>query len=535
MARINPNSPQPQKFIADPLDVNIALFRGVGIWTTLFLGMVQLFIESSLENMLVVASIVGSTAVTYLYCFRRKQFQLHPFSAFMVLGNNFTMQLGALLFQTLYWRPLTYNLDQPVFTFTVLLGLQAALLLAHWLHSRFSVGASSLIASAFWDKMGLFKAPSISQLFLLGLIGCVATFVTKGGVSMSPSGVESGRGMLLKVVEAFMFLVYLPPVLLVLHRRARIALWEWGLLGLYFVIVLLLGLIGNSRGFFATYPVVVILLFILGVLCGRVRIKRNALFVSFAVIFAGTLLILPLSNLAIAMELVRSERGNISYAELVRQTWNKSWDTQALQDYIDRRSNVTSENHYYSEIYFENPFLNRLVVVKYQDNMLGMAKGFSAAQRAAVVDMTMEKNWAILPNPILVRLKPTVSKVYVTNFSMGDYFSYLSGREVLGSFRLGSLPAHAYVLFGFALLPALVCISIVVFIGLDSFCLLPKFGPPRLAILALGLIWPIFTLYSYDSLLFVSLFFLRTVPQSFIIYWLIMKATDPLLGNKNEP
>ena len=293
----------------------------------------------------------------------------------------------------------------------------------------------------------------------------------------------------------------------------------------YFALIVILGLIGNSRAFIMVYPITAALVFFLAVLCGRWRISRGQLHLSFLAAGLGVALLLPLSNLATAFELVRGQRGDLRSWERVTETWKMAGRSEMLQDYRDRReSSGRVDNLFYSEQYFDSPFLNRLVVVVYNDNMFTYVRGLDAESRKDLSDISIQKVVALLPSPAIRALGLSVNKWYVNSFSVGDYIAYLAGYKDLGGFKLGSMFAHGFALFSFAFFPLLLISAVFFYALFDSFC----FSCPRgtvVSMLILCMCWGFFSFYTYDSLLQLPSFVFRQLPQAVLAYFLINRIS----------
>lgn len=512
-----------------------AVFFRIGCLVLFGLVVAQCFIRPDYENILSVGLIAASSLATFFYVFTSDRFYRAPLSSLMILGNNFTTQFGALLFQTLYLNAVTIHLVNPVFMFGFMVIIQCSLICAHAIYlgvgplSKFS----DLIAHRAWLPLGLFRVPTDFQLLLIGLMGCLATFITRAGVI----NWLSEESIIFRFIEGFLFLVYAPIFIIFRPRSAdrffNLRLGTLAILLMYFGLVFLLGLVSNSRSFIAMYPIVAFIYFSVSVLCGVIVVRRAFLVKSLLFVIVGMFIIVPLSNLAIAFEVVRSQRSQMDFLERIVKTWDAAWDVDLLNDYIDSSDTGRAENLFYNETYLSNPFLNRLVVVKYQDNMFDMVRRFDDSQVESLRGITIDKIWAFLPQPILNYVNPALDKNYVISFSVGDYIAYISGHHLLGGHKLGSLAAHGYSIFSYYFIPIFIFLNLGVYVVVDSLTFRVRFVDGRISVLAFTMIWAIATFYSFDSVLNMLGFFIRALPQAIFVYlisYLLVKIIPSIRG-----
>ena len=141
---------------------------------------VQIALDESLQNLTcsLIAIIVSIFNIQYTFNVRR--FRRTPLSSLMLLGYNVSAFSASLLIQTLNGVSLTYNLTSAQPTFLALAMAQFVAIIAHWiyLHSGWLLGLRFRLARDVVRPLGLLSAPSDLQLWLFGLVGCVATVVS---------------------------------------------------------------------------------------------------------------------------------------------------------------------------------------------------------------------------------------------------------------------------------------------------------------------------------------------------------------------
>ena len=132
-------------------------------------AVLEVVIEPEFTNLACVAIIFASSWLTLSYILRERFLNDNPLSALMILGFNLTSQAGALIFQAVAIRPVTFNLAVPVDTFATLALSQVTFILAHeaWRRMGMFRRASAILGHAVFKPLGLFRTPTTTQLWML--------------------------------------------------------------------------------------------------------------------------------------------------------------------------------------------------------------------------------------------------------------------------------------------------------------------------------------------------------------------------------
>lgn len=496
-------------------DTLIRMMGRMSVLTILGLSGLQVFLSAGFDNIISVLVIVATSLLTICYCFSGERLWHYPFSIMIILGNSFLTLVGALVLQSLYLNPVSLDLQSPVFTFSILGVFQVLLIGAHFFYSKANKEVDQIRPglTSIWRRLHLYDMPSPNQLLILGFIGCVASIISK------KDGFGAWGGVGMKFLDGFVFLCYAPLLVIIPNGRTVFSL-KYLYLILYFIVIFGLGVVSNSRGFFAMYPMMGAVLFFIAIAVGLIPLTRKIIIVSCSAVILLVLGLIPFTNLAIAMEVARGQRATMSYSELMKETFDLSLNREILNGYLEKADSQKDLSDDYNEAYIPNRFLNRLVVVKYQDNMLSVAGRVRSESRGDVNDVTISKILCLLPDPLLTRLAPQVNKLYYAEFSVGDYIQNMAGSKVLGGFKLGSMLAHAYVLFGHFMWLLLFFPLIIVFFICDSFMYRGVDGEARFMVVGLLLSWTIVSFYTYDSFINPLAFFVRGLPQAVLIYLL---------------
>lgn len=478
----------------------------------------QLLIDASMANIACASIIFVTAVVTIRLLFVRSVIQAAPLPFVCVFGFNVGTLSGALVVQTLSFRAVDFNLREPVMTFAACSGFQAALLVGFFIvrHGRVAARLARCGNTRIVVPLGLMTMPSEAQLWFLGLVGCAAlgwtaTVMYTGTIQYGDVGSKAAFG--------FLFLAYAPYLIPLRGTYGRVDTrtkrGTWVALCGYTVVLIVVGILRNSRGAFATGVMALVASATLALVLGQLRLtKRSARALASAALVA--LLIGPaLSDLSTAMIVVRSHRESISSSALLRETLETFQDKEGLERY--RRSILTLDSDSdYDETYVGNPFFARFVVTKFFDNTLSYRWNQDGLYRDAVWRMTTEKLVALLPSPVLAALGVATKKDDL-DFSIGDYLYYLQSGIGLGGHRTGSPVGHGLALFGGFFFLAAVPIYVVCFCCLQCF-VSRSAGKVLVSPLLLMQMMTAYFLAAGDSLLIPIEFMLRGLPQAVVVY-----------------
>lgn len=501
--------------------------RRIAHWCLVLSTLGQLLIEASITNMLSVLIAASISAATFHFVIRGGVIRLLPLPALIVLGFNISTMSGALIAQTLSLRSLVYNLQVPEITFALCALFQASLLGALFIIYSFSTLrlASRMINRRVFVRMGLMEAPSPVQLWLMGFLGLASMlWIVPGASGTTVQYGDIGA----KFIGSLRYLTFAPFAIPILEkvfppsRASTAGAASKSLLLGYFALILIIAIASNSRGFFAlgvaNLGMAAFLLMLLGQLCPTAQLKRGML-----VGATISLMLAPiLSDLAIAMVIVRAERTEVSSADLVTLTLSAFNDKPALERYR-KLEQVLSGATDYDEDYLVSPFVSRFVQTKFFDNTLSYETVRTGANTQDLWGVTAAKALALLPTPVLQAFGLGVDKRDL-EFSMGDALYYAQSGTGLGGYRTGSPIGHGMSLMGPFMFIAVIPLFLLVFIALQSLTLLVGSFVTISPVILLQLMH-VYSLPTGDSLLDSITFVLRTLPQSILIYWMAFHGT----------
>jgi hypothetical protein len=475
----------------------------------------QMLIDPSVKNSASACIVTVSSLSVLLYLFWSAALETHPLSAFALFGFCCTSQLGALLFQTAAWTPVSGLLYDPLHTFGALAFYQGIALAVHSIYRFFSVqrpqGVQLLRGLLNWAA--LYRVPSSGALWFMGCVGlCTFPF----------AHYQNALG---KIAGGFGFLTWAPFLIPFYLREVGEsycnAVFNKGLLFAYAGAAVVLGLALNTRAVMFQGAALIGLLYLLTGMRSTAPLTSRSFFRFAAVAVVLLAVSIPASELATSMAIARQWRGRVSASEMIKTTFFIMSKPNLLAA-ARAHAEAASQFGAYDERYVANPLLNRLVVTKYDDNAFHFAASLTSEDaKARLRDISIKLAWAGLPSPVLAKLGIIISKEELT-YSMGDYLAYLSRGLPLGGHTIGSMLAQGIVLFGplFPFVYAAICLVLFWFIDLLS--VRPVAGKASPAALGMLQIWGLFiTGISYEGLHLAGYFVIRNFWQTVLIYVLV--------------
>ena len=502
------------------------------ICLTLLAMPLQFLIDPTSENIASAAIVMLSSIIVLVYLAWSSALDTTPLQAFSLFGLCVTMLLGALLVQTAAWTPLRSSLYDPLGTFSALAFYQGIALLALITYRYFSSAArgeataSNGVFRRLLESLGIYQIPPAKALWFMGVIGFVF------GLFLSRFD-----GILARVAAGANFLAWapflIPLYLLEVGDSYCNAKTNQILLGIYAVLIGILGLAINARGIMFVGVVTVFLLYLLVGMRSRALLTRQMFLRLGGIGVLGLLLAGPMSSLTTSMAIARQWRGRVSTVEMIGTTLDVWRRPKLIEAFIRERDAGGPQYTAYDEHYIANPMLARFVATKFVDNSLHFAAGISTEDaRTRMREMTVNFLWAALPGPVLRILHINVDKDDL-GFSMGDYLGYLSRGLPLGAHKVGSMFAQGTVTLGplFPFVYAGICL--VFFALMELLTIRKAHGVATITTLAMLEIWQYFSSgLSYEAFHYVTNFVVRNFAQMAIIYAFTYGVARLLARNK---
>src|SRR6218665_242242 len=503
-------------------------------WTWIFsaiAGVLQIGIWPTAANIFAVAAILVCWRLITFFILRYNIFSQHPLSCFMVLGLGLSQGLFPLLFTLLDFHRVTYNLNEPFLVFMHAMLAVLVVVCAH-LFYRQQLKRKPLVYRAVQRQLlriGLFTPPTNTQIWIMGWTGLIPMFYV---YFYSPSVGNDISGAGNKFIQGFVPFTYAPFFLLIRkmfslpEQRSKKLMIQLGI----FVILLFVVSIGrNSRGAFMFGFTGLVFGYFVGLLLG---------FFSYKVITRKNLVILgiifwlvngPLSDLRVAMVIVRGQRSETDRIELMKLTLEKYQNKAELDLY--KASTSGKDVAGWDEQYLSNIFLARLCNMKFSDASLEISEKLGGPD-PEITAYAIERPLAIFPQPVIDLLGLDVDKTKVNSSSSGDVlFDRVGGGNALGGFRVGHFAGFGMASFGWFYLLFLFILIIPVFFLWDLLALKVKSatssGKSRvlLSLAALLSMTDLFQFFNFENVLYIIQFLVRGWIQIILLYWVLLQMS----------
>lgn len=429
----------------------------------------QLVIFPSFKNLAASGLVLLGNVLGLGYALRQSTLRRYPISSLMLLGYIFSYFTVPPLGQLVGLQPIIHHLSRPVADLAyAMLGLMG-LIGGHLLYRNavFPAALRSLLQKYFYGRLGFYRSPRLSQLWLMGFVGVIA--IIAGRHSFELHG-----GLLAAIMQGLRPFVYVPYITLLLPLWSPprpIPRLQNPALVAYTGVLLVLAMVANSRSYlligFASLAIAYFYLIFIGkVPVPKLRPRALIFLIVTALLVTG-----PLANLSMAMVLVRGMRSHLSPTQLVVKTWNIYLHGNVAQRF-DQLSEqwASAGGQGVSENYFDNLFLNRLANLKFLDNASVNSQKLSPEAASDFVRIEWLKVMSIIPDPFLHALGVHADKKYVVSGSAGDFLLYeaTGNTYVIGGFRTGSLLVNMGLIFGWAWPFALALLVMLVFAVVDA-------------------------------------------------------------------
>lgn len=507
------------------------------MWIILLLSSVlQCIFFLTPENLFAIGIVLLGWYLTEAYLLRPAILHKYSLSAIVILGYSLTQYCLPLIFTITEGKPLVYNLKLPYQVFFHSIAALAVLLITHLFYIDWQSNSEAVRKrlQKVLQANKFFTPPSDLQIWIIGLMGLLAIlckYLLGGGYSDDPGAQNVGAAS--KFLEGFIPYAYAPFIILLkkLYSSKASKLSNALIYKMVFYTIALIGagMIANSRATFMKGITSLGITYFLGLLLNKFDYRVfKAKYILMASL-AGWVITGPLSDLGVAMVVVRGQRSTVSGTELVSQTLDTYNNKPALEHY----KKITLENEAssdWNEHYFDNIFLARFCNLKYNDASLEQYNKIGRID-PLIQENSIDRFWAILPQPMLSLLQINIDKTYVTSSSYGDYlFMRAGGSSALGGFRTGQFAGTGMAGFGWWYLLILAIGIIPMYFLLDLFVIWDrnKISKKYKTYISLAGLIPITAYFMYLSLLTTSesvitiySFLLRGWMQSVFLYWFI--------------
>lgn len=445
--------------------------------------LLQLVLRFDTATLITSTFALAGNALGYGYTLRQYSMRRYPISSLILLGYTFSYFTLPPLGQLFGLHTITYHLYYPVLDLAYALVGLLALIGGHLLYRQLPLFSSlqGLLRKQIYRRMGFYRTPSLLQLWLMGLVGCLAIVTTKN-YGLHQAGIYHA------VMQGLRPFVYVPYVTILLpawsppRKVPRLnRLW----LILYTVVLLVLALIVNSRAYLLMGFASLLIVYFFLLATGRMPLPKVRARTVLLVLLAMFIIVGPVSRLAMSMVLVRGQRAHVTPTQLVVKTWDTFLSAHVAERY-EKLSAAISGGRGINELYFDNLYLNRLGNLKFEDNAIIDKRALSASGAKYFTRIEVQKIFSVLPSPLLhlLSLSADANKRTVTSGSSGDFllFAVTQNPYAIGGFRTGSLLVNLSIVFGYLWPLILSLCSSLVFLVVDAWCWMIRDGKTGLLV-----------------------------------------------------
>jgi hypothetical protein len=480
----------------------------------------QLLIKFDYDNIISSTVVAISTATLLLYLRSTRACEERATSSFALLGYCITTQFGALAGQTLAWTAITANLRQPVETFSILATLQLVAILAQitFRHFKGIHGISNSIAQRMWSPLGAFTFPSPKNLWILGAAGFLA---------QASSASETGN-VIGKALDGFRFLAWAPFLIPVYYFQFGKDYCnqkkQFAAVSIYLMFAITLGMALNFRSVMFYGITTGALIFAMFVLKDTTQVARD---ITSKLLITGTTLgifIFIMGDLATAMVLTRSQRGQATPMEMISNSLELFTQKEKLAAYRDS-GEIANQVAMYDEKYMASPVVARFVETKFHDTCFYFGKALTDSSLASFTDTSLKQILTNLPEPVLRLFKINIQKDAIF-FSSGDNLLYLTTGDPIGGFKTGSSLAQGIAIFENSFYAIYFFIVLILVVLFESLQLERRGAHPIIATTAMLMVFTLFAKGFVSESLANMFGNLRTVPQMVIFYAIAFRASQ---------
>lgn len=418
-------------------------------WSWIILSissLLQLIFFPNSANVVAIACVLIAWLILTKFFLKSIVLNLYPLSTFLIIGFTSTQFYFPLLFTLLEGKPVVFNLELPYQVFFHSIAALIVLVLAHFSYRQIAKPLRSK-KSSLLNKAGFFLSPNELQIWLMGLIGLMASFYVHLYARTAGQATGAASDKLIEALVPFSYAPFFIPFGLLYGDKKEPNSRLIKFLLLYTLILFVVSIARNSRGAFMLGFTSVGFCYALGLLLGYYKIRIFTIKNLFIAVVGFWLFTGPIADLGTAMVIVRQQRSDIPYSELLDLTLDAFNDKEAIQ--LARAVVDIPEPGEWDEYYLDNIFIARFSNIKFNDISLLLSSKLSN-QDPDILNYTVDHFLATLPSPVLGMLGVNIDKESVNSVSFGDYLTAKVNDNpyVLGSFLTGHFAGTGMAAFG---------------------------------------------------------------------------------------
>jgi hypothetical protein len=488
------------------------------------------------ENLFAMSCIAITWFLLTQLFLQKKKLEAYPFSSFLIIGYVSSQLYFPLVFTSLEYKPVVFNLELPYEVFFHSTAAVFVLVVAHYVYSYIPVnrnrGADSLLY-----KAGFFDTPAEISLWMMGAVGLLANIYVLVTNTSGPGEVSGDAGdKFIQSLISFSYAPYFIPFysLYGSNKLASKKLIPW--LIAFTLALFIISIARNSRGAFMIGFTSVGFAYLLGLFLGIFKPPKIAYKLIIMSAIGFWIITGPLADLGTAMVIVRGDRNDISRSELIDLTISAFSDKEAIN--LRRLEDMEYESDW-DERYLNNVFTSRFSNLKFSDASLVQAEKIGE-KNPLMYNYSIDYIWGALPGPIVKMIKPDLDKESIYSMSFGDFIYSLTGAgsDVFGGFRLGHFAGTGMASFGWWYLTFLGIGMIPVFYLLDKLSIKRQINYMKsnlkservnFSICGLLFLTSIFQFLPTESVVGPATFLIRGYIQLLVLYWFIFQLTNAII------
>lgn len=392
----------------------------------------------------------------------------YPLSTFMITGFILCFIVFPIPATLLEFKPVSYNLHNPLICFLNIYLCFIALILAHCIYKKIS--RKNIIS--YYLRKTLFFSPLSKKEFLIFTIGAIsytAISILVYGRWEDDNNLES-KPLILSFLSLMGIFVNLP--VLLLFPSFHLVNWKpkaknrYLLCILYGLFLFVIGIASNVRTMSINYLCLIGALFFFGFLANSIKVtlkkKYVASLLAFLWFFTG-----PFMDISMAMVAVRGQKMNLSGIELLENTFEVYSNGKEMESLRKAKTMLVAGTNDWDENYLNNDMLARFCSVKIIDESIYYA-GKLGYNNPQMRDDYLHQLVSIWPTKIS-GLSNKERDIY-RSYSETDYMYALATKSSLGlgSFKIGSLPGLGLSIFGYWYLLIVILMFIPIYYYFDS-------------------------------------------------------------------
>lgn len=421
---------------------------------------IEMFFFPSWDNLFgaivsIISFILYKRYVFRIYVMRKRPISFIAFSTlilFMYLPLPITLLDG---------NEMSHNLINPKTTYLLQLLYFVCCIIAFKWAGKYSKKHNGL--ALILKKMGIFTTPTPQQLWVLGLIGWFFKFMLMG-----PHEGNAGAGTL----SIFAILIYAPLILLFypLIGGFPISKKHKYFVIFYMLAMMILMIATNSRNQLITPLLMVLIFYAFSILYKKKLFFSTKKIIS--ILFLSFVVIGPLSDMAFAMLIVRSQRHDTSFIQLLESTLEIYNDKEYLYKLKSIADRDNTESKYinsldWDEYYVSSIFLNRVCNYRVADASIYHAQRAGMPNQYMLDDL-MTHLKIMFPQPIVDFLFGHIDKSIYIYSPQDILYSISYSNRGLGEFKVGGDVGLALSIFGYFAFPIFTFIYMIEFFLFDN-------------------------------------------------------------------